>query len=486
MVLGLNCDYLERLAALRFVELRSQSWARISFSATQFKLNITHSSVTLRPGMLPCTIYFMNTLSLIWKTKDLRTKIFWVVGLLLITRVLSHIPIPGINAAGLRTLFETTDNGFLNLLNIFTGGGLTTFSIVMLGVGPYITASIIMQLLTMIVPSLTELQKESGDAGRQKINQYTRFLTIPLAVLQGFGTIRLLASQGGAELLGVFSPFQWFLTLLAVTAGTMLVMWIGEIITEFGIGNGVSLIIFAGIVAALPGSVNSLISLYDPSQLPTILAFAAVALIAIAGVVVVTEAQRNVPVSYAKRMRGERQVGGVNSHLPLRLNQAGVIPIIFALSLMLFPAIIAQFFINAKSPMLAQYAQQVLTFVNNQGIWYAVAYFALVVIFTFFYTNIVINPDEVAENMQRNGGFIPGLRPGRQTSDYLYKVLNRITLPGSLFLGLIAVLPFALQAWTGTQSLTFGGTGLLIAVSVVIETIKQIEAQLTMHDYQGY
>jgi len=424
----------------------------------------------------------MNKLSLIWKTKDLRKKIFMVLILLLMTRVLAHIPIPGISVEGLRSFFE--GNQFLSLLNIFSGGGLSNFSIALLGVGPYITASIIMQLLTMIIPALKELQKENGEAGRQKINQYTRFLTIPLAILSGFGTIRLLQSQGGAELLGVFSPFQWFLTLLAVTAGTMLVMWIGEIISEYGIGNGISLVIFAGIVAQIPTSIGSFIELYDPSQLPTLIGFAIAGLLVIIGVVLVTEAQRNVPVTYAKRMQGDRQVGGVSSHLPLRLNQAGVIPIIFAISLLLFPAIIAQFFVNAKTPLVAEWAQKAIEFTNNQGIWYGVAYFVLVVMFTFFYTNICINPDEVSENMQRSGGFVPGIRPGRMTADYLYKVLNRITLPGSLFLGLIAVLPFIVQSWTGTQAMTFGGAGLLIVVAVVIESIKQVEAQLTMHDYQ--
>lgn len=424
----------------------------------------------------------MNKISLIWKTKDLRWKIVMVLILLLLTRVLAHVPIPGISVSGLKAFFDS--NQFLNLLNVFSGGGLKNFSIAMLGVGPYITASIIMQLLVMVVPSLTELQKESGEAGRVKINQYTRFLTIPLAVLSGFGTIRLLQSQGGAELLGAFSPFQWFLTLLTVTAGTMLVMWIGEIISEYGIGNGVSLVIFAGIVSQLPNSIGSLVQLYDPSQLPTIIGFILVGLIVIASVVLVTEAQRNVPVTYAKRVSGDKQVGGVNSFLPLRLNQAGVIPIIFAISLLLFPAIIAQFFLHAKTAFLANFAQSAINFTNNQGIWYGVTYFLLVVVFTYFYTNIVVNPDEVAENMQRSGGFVPGIRPGKQTADYLYKVLNRITLPGSLFLGLIAILPFILQTWTGTKALTFGGTGLLIVVAVVIESIKQVEAQLTMHDYQ--
>jgi preprotein translocase subunit SecY len=426
----------------------------------------------------------MNTLALIWKTKDLRNKILIVLGLLLITRILAHVPIPGIDVSGLRSFFDASE--FLNLLNIFSGGGLSNLSIVMVGVGPYITASIVMQLLTMIVPSLGELQKESGEAGRTKINQYTRFLTVILAPLQAYGTIRLIQTQSSTQVLGSFTPFQWFLTLLSVTAGTMLLMWLGEIISEYGIGNGISLIIFAGIVSRLPATVQSFIQLYDPSQLPTVIGFIAVGLIVIAGVVLVTEAQRNVPVSYAKHVRGDRQVGGVNTHLPLRLNQAGVIPIIFAISFMLFPVMIAQFFTSAKTAVVSEWAQRIINIFNSQGWFYGIAYFVLVVIFTYFYTAIVFNPDEVSENVQRNGGFIPGLRPGRQTADFLYKVLNRITLPGSIFLGLIAILPFLMQKWTGTQALTFGGTSLLIVVAVVIETIKQIEAQLTMHDYQGY
>lgn len=426
----------------------------------------------------------MNKITLIWKTKSLRNKILIVLFLLLLTRVLAHVPIPGIDSSALKSFFQQSQ--FFSLLDIFSGGGLTNFSIAMLGVGPYITASIIMQLLTIIIPSLSELQKESGEAGRVKINQYTRYLTIPLAALQAFGTIRLLQSQGGANILGVFTPFQWFLTLLSVVCGTMLVVWIGEIITEHGIGNGVSLVIFAGIVARIPASLRSLVDLYDPSKLPTILGFLAVGLIVVAAVVLVTEAQRNIPISYAKRVRGDKQFGGVDTHLPLRLNQAGVIPIIFAISVMLFPAMIAQFFVNAKSALLANYAQKTIALFNSQGWFYGVLYFVLVVVFTYFYTAVVFNPQEVAENVQRNGGFIPGLRPGQQTADYLYKVLNRITLPGSIFLGLIAVLPFIVQKYTGAQALTFGGTGLLIVVAVVIETIKQIEAQLTMHDYQSY
>lgn len=426
----------------------------------------------------------MNKLALIWKTKDLRNKILIVLGLLLSTRILAHVPIPGVDASALKSFFET--NQFLNLLDIFSGGGLTNFSIVMLGVGPYITASIIMQLLTIIVPSLGELQKESGDAGRMKINQYTRYLTLPLTILQGFATIRLLQTQAGAEILGAFTPFQWFLTLMSIMAGTMLIMWIGEIITEYGIGNGVSLIIFAGIVARLPSSIQSFFKLYDPSSLPDLIGYVAVLIVVILGVVLVTEAQRNIPVSYAKRVRGEKLYGGVSTHLPLRLNQAGVIPIIFAVSLMMFPALVAQFFTSAKSAVISTYATKIIDLFQSQGWFYGITYFVFVVFFTYFYTAIVFNPDEVAENVQRSGGFIPGMRPGKQTADYLYRVLNRITLPGSLFLGIIALLPLIMQKIINSQALTLGGTSLLIVVAVVIETIKQIESQLTMHDYEEF
>lgn len=426
----------------------------------------------------------MNKLVLIWKTKDLRTKIFIVLGLLIVIRVLAHIPIPGIDVANLRAVLQQSQ--FVGLLDIFSGGGLTNFSIAMLSVGPYITASIIMQLLTIVVPSFAEMQKEGGEAGRTQLNQYTRYLTIPLAALQGFGTIRLLQSQSSNASLFNFTPFQWFLTLMSVVAGTMLVMWIGEIISEFDIGNGISLIIFAGIVARIPASLTFLQGWYTPAELPTVLGFAAVFLIVIAGVVLITEAQRNVPVAYAKRVRGNKMFGGVDTHLPLRLNQAGVIPIIFAISIMLFPPLIAQFFLTAKSAFLATNAQKIINLFNSQGLFYGATYFILVMAFTYFYTAVVFNPEEIAENVQKNGGFVPGLRPGAQTADFLTKVLNRITLAGAFFLALIAILPLILQNVTGTTSLTFGGTSLLIVVSVVIEVIKKVDAQLTMHDYEGF
>lgn len=431
----------------------------------------------------------MNKLSLIWKTKDLRNKIFFVLGLLLLTRVLAQIPIPSIEVGNLKAFLQ--QNQLLNLLDIFSGGGLTNFSIVMLGVGPYINASIIMQLLTIIVPSLAEMQKEGGEAGRAQINQYTRYLTIPLALIQGYGTIRLLQSpgQGAAGLITQLTPFTWFVTLLSICAGTMLIMWLGEIMSEFDIGNGTSLIIFAGIVARLPQSFKQGYDLFkdNPNAIPTVLALIAIILVVIAGVVLVTEAQRNIPIAYAKRVRGNKLFGGVNTHLPLRLNQAGVIPIIFAISIMIFPGLVAQFFLRAKTEIVAVYAQKVIDLFNNQGAFYSVVYFLLILLFTYFYTAVVFNPTEIAENVQRSGGFVPGLRPGQQTADFLASVINRITLAGAFFLAVIAILPLMIPKLVSIPgSFAIGGTSLLIAVSVVIEIIKKIEAQLTMHDYEGF
>ena len=436
----------------------------------------------------------MNKLVLIWKTKDLRNKILIVVGLLLITRLFAHIPIAGIDTENLRAFMQELSRrgsgGFVGLLDIFSGGALTNFSVAMLGVGPYITASIIMQLLTVIVPSLSEMQKEGGEAGRAQINMYTRYLTIPLTFIQGFGTIRLLQSQGGADILGQFTPFTWFLTLLSITAGTLLVMWIGEIMSEFDVGNGVSLIIFAGIIARLPANAGQAVQLFkgNPNAVPIVLTIIALILIVIAGVVLVTEAQRNIPIAYAKRVRGDRLMGGVNTHLPLRLNQAGVIPIIFAISVMMFPAMIAQFFIRAKAAWLQTFAQQVVNLFSNQGYFYIAAYFVLVMAFTYFYTAVVFNPTEIAENVQKNGGFVPGLRPGAQTAEFLSKVLNRITTAGAFFLALIAVLPLFLPKIFPSipSSFIVGGTSILIVVSVVMEILKKIDAQLTMHDYEGF
>jgi preprotein translocase subunit SecY len=432
----------------------------------------------------------MNKLLQIWRTKDLRNKILIVALLLVATRILAHVPIPGLEATDLRNLLS--NNQLFGLFNIFSGGGLQNFSVAMLGLGPYITASIIIQLLTIIIPKLGEMQKEGGEAGRRTLNQYMRILAVPLTALQAYGTIVLLARQTQSTALNDFSAFQWFVALISVTAGTLLLMWIGEMITEYKIGNGISIIIFAGIVAQLPlGIQQAFVSLTDANgkfsstQLATIVGYSIVALIVIAGIVMITEAQRNIPVSYAKRVRGNKLYGGVNTHLPLRVNQAGVIPIIFAISIMLFPGLIANFFSQAKTQVVANIATSVNNFFQNQT-YYGILYFILVVVFTYFYTAIVFNPEEISDNIQKQGGFVPGLRPGRQTAEFLYKVLNRITLAGALFLGLIAVMPYIMQGVTKTQALTIGGTSILIVVSVVIEIIKQVQAQMVMRDYENF
>lgn len=416
---------------------------------------------------------------------EVRRKFATVAALLLIFRVAAAIPVPGIPRESLQNLFA--GNQLFGLLDIFSGGGLSNLSIMMLGVGPYITASIVMQLLTMIVPRLEELQKEEGEAGRRKINQWTRLLTVPLAALQAFGFINLLQrgglTQGTAGI--TFTPWQLMVTIITVTAGTLFVMWLGELISEQGIGNGISLIIFVGIISRLPQTIFQTFATFTADQLLTYLAFLAVFVVVIAGVVIVTEGQRSIPVSYAKRVRGNRVFGGVATHLPLRVNQAGVIPIIFALSIMLFPGVIANFLVGVSNATVSGAAQRVVGLFQDQW-FYGIAYFVLVVAFTYFYTSVTFDPYNISENIQKQGGFIPGIRPGRQTAQFLKYVINRITLTGALFLGLIAVLPLVVQGATGLTTLTIGGTALLIVVSVVLETMKQIESQLTVREYEGF
>lgn len=419
----------------------------------------------------------------IWQTRDLRRTLLFVLLMLVVFRVLSHVPIPGVDPTGLQRLLE--GNQILGLLNLFSGGGLQNFSIVMSGVGPYITASIIMQLLTMIVPKLEAIQKD-GEQGQNRINQYTRYLTVPMAVLQAFGTLTFLKQQGAQDVLGTLTTFQMVTAIACIVGGSLLLMWIGEIINEKKVGNGISLLIFAGIVAQVPSSVQQFLSTYDASQLFTVIAFLVIGLVTIAGVVFVTEGQRNIPVTYARHVVGQQTGGGsVDTHLPLRVNQAGVIPIIFAVSIILFPPLIAQFFTNSAIPWIANAAHWVQTTFQNQT-FYGIAYFVLVVAFTYFYTAVVFKPDQIAENLQKQGGFIPGIRPGQPTSTYLSFISNRIILGGALFLGVIAVLPTIMQSTTNTQSLAVGGTSLLIVVSVVLESVKQIQAQLVMRDYESF
>lgn len=407
----------------------------------------------------------------------LRTRVLFALAILVIFRLFAAIPIPGIDPVALEQFFSS--NQFFGLLDVFSGGGLANLSIVMLGVGPYITASIIMQLLTIMSPKLKALYHEEGEAGRRKFIQYSRALTVPLALLQSVGFILLLKNRGVLE---AMSGFDLLTNVVIVTAGSVLLMWLGELITEFGIGNGVSLIIFSGIVARIPQVAQELVVNFDPSQIPMILAFIVGALVVISGVVAVTEAERPVPVTYAKRVRGNKVYGGVSTYIPLRINQAGVIPIIFALSILVFPQMIAQFIAASNFDVIKPAAEWVVGALQNHVV-YGVAYFFLVFIFTYFYTAVTFEPDSIATNLQKNGAFIPGVRPGVPTSDYLAKIITRITLVGALFLGLIAVLPVIVQGITGANSLTIGGTALLIAVSVVIDLIKKIEAQLAVREY---
>jgi len=398
---------------------------------------------------------------------------------MIVFRLASHLPVPGVNTDQLRAFFE--NNQLFGLLNLFSGGGLSNLSIVMLGVGPYITASIIMQLLTMIFPSVKEMYHEGGEAGRQKFNQYSRILTVPLALLQGYGMIRLFQSQGVLDVSGQAVIY----TLIVITAGTIFLMWLGELISEQGIGNGISLIIFAGIVSRIPSTVAAKLTVIDASQMPGYLVFLIFSMLVVASVVLANEAQRNIPVSYAKRARGGKMYGGVNTYLPLKVNSAGMIPIIFAMSIMLFPGMIGSFLVGSKYHAVASTAAYMVELFKNQT-FYGLMYFVLVVLFTFFYTAVVFEPHTVSENLQKQGGFIPGIRPGNPTKDYLSYVVNRITLAGAIFLGLIAVLPFIGQAITGDTSLVLGGAAVLIVVGVVLDTVRQIEAQIVTKDYEGY
>lgn len=422
----------------------------------------------------------LGKILLLFEIKELRNKILFVLGLLGAFRLAAAIPIPGVDPERMRQFFE--NNQVFGLLNIFSGGTLEQMSLMMLGVAPYITATIILQLLTMVFPNLKKAYFESGEEGKQKFNQYGRLLTVPLAVIQAFGFLSLLKSQG---IILEFTPFVLFSNILLVTAGTVFLMWLGELISEKGIGNGISLIIFAGIVSSIPGALRNLIASYDPSQLPMVIIFLLLSFAMIAGVVFINEAQRNVPVTYAKRVRGFKMYGGVSTYLPLRVNMAGVIPIIFALSILLFPQMIVNFLRGVGGGVLGFLVRMFESFYANYFA-YGAFYFVLVVIFAYFYTAVTFDPKAISTNLQKAGGFIPGIRPGVATSLFLMKIINRITLVGGLFLGLIAVAPFILQGATGVTALTIGGTSLLIAVSVVLETKKQIEAQLTMREYEKF
>ena len=420
----------------------------------------------------------MKTIKAIFSDRGLRNRIFFVIFILAITRFLAVIPIPEINASALKGLLE--NNSFFGLLNILSGGGIASFSIVMLGVGPYITASIIMQLSTVLSPRLKEMYQEEGDAGRRRFVQYGRIISLPLAVMQGFALLTLLIRK---DVLPAMSHIEMVENLIIITAGTMLMMWLGEQINERGIGNGVSLIIFAGIVATLPQKLGQYFVTFDVSQIPTLVGIIVLVLAVISGIVFVTEAERPVPVTYARQTRlGQANGLGASTYLPLRLNQAGVIPIIFAISILIFPQLIAQLFATSSNGSLQSLARTLNELVANQWV-YGITYFVLVVSFTYFYTAVTFDPEKTAENLQKNGAFIPGFRPGVATAEHIGYILARITFFGAIFLGAVAVLPVIVQAITGLTAIQVGGTSLLIAVSVILDVIKKIDAQLSMREY---
>ena len=420
---------------------------------------------------------FWYKIKLTWTDKTLRKKILFVLFAFVVFRLLSAIPIPGIDTLELNRFLA--NNQFFGILNIFSGGGLSNLSIIMLGVGPYITASIIMQLLTIMVPALKRIYHEEGEAGRKRFSQYSRLLTVPLAAIQGFSLLAILESQSILVNLTVFNRLT---NMIIVVAGAMLIMWIGELMSEFGIGNGVSLLIFAGIVAVLPTEISQLVFTFDASQIPTLLIFIVLGALVVAAVVVITEAERPIPVTYAKRVRGMKMYGGGSTYLPLRVNQAGVIPIIFALSILLFPQMIGAFLSRFGNPIIAKISSVLVSF-SQTSVLYAILYFILVFLFTYFYTAVTFDPDALSTNLQKNGAFIPGIRPGVSTAAYISKVLTRITLLGGIFLGLIAVLPLVVRSMTGITSIALGGTALLIVVSVVLDLIKKIDAQISMREY---
>jgi len=413
----------------------------------------------------------------IFTDKTLRSRILFVFGALIVFRLLSAIPIPGIDTLKLQSFIN--NNQFVGVLNIFSGGGLSNLSIIMLGVGPYITSSIIMQLLTIMSPRLKAMYQEDGEIGRKKFTQISRMLTIPLALIQGIALLVLLSKQG---ILTDMSVFTMVTNISVIVAGAMFIMWIGELVSEFGIGNGISLIIFAGIVASIPKNVSQFFFTFDISNLPVYLLFLAVSLLIIAGVVIVTEAELPIPVTYAKQVRGDHVSGGTQTYLPIRINQAGVIPIIFGLSILLFPQMVGTALAGSSNGVLLSISHGMLWFINN--VWlYSLVYFIFVFLFTYFYTAVTFDPDQISKNLQKNGAFVPGIRPGEATREYISKILNRTTTMGAVFLGLIAVLPLIIKAITGITSFAIGGTALLIAVSVVLDLIKKTEAQLSMREY---
>ncbi|MGZ4103878.1 MAG: preprotein translocase subunit SecY [Actinomycetota bacterium] len=418
-----------------------------------------------------------------FKIPDLRNKILFTLFIIGVYRLGAHIPLPGVDLAQIRALERQAQSGggIYTLINLFSGKALTQMAVFALGIMPYITSSIIMQLLTVVIPRLEALQKE-GELGQKKITQYTRYMTVVLALLQSLGII--VTANNGNLFPGIRDLFphltvgRTFLVVLTLTAGTSLIMWLGETITQRGVGNGMSLLIFASIIAGLPGNATALWASTGPAKGAF---FIALGIAIVVTVVLVEQAQRRIPVQYAKRVVGRKTYGGASTYIPMKVNQAGVIPIIFASSLLYLPVLASTIIHNNWLTKIVNNH-----FTRGTSVWYVGSYFILIIFFTYFYTAITFNPTDVADNMKKYGGFIPGIRPGRPTSDYLSHILTRITLPGAIFLGLIAVLPFIAQGAWNVAAFPFAGTAVLIMVGVALETMKQIESQLMMRHYEGF
>lgn len=412
--------------------------------------------------------------------RELKKRFLLTILILAIFRFITHIPVPGVNVAAIKNVFSS--NQLLSLLDIFSGGTLANFSILALGLNPYINASIIMQLLTMVSPRLEALQKE-GESGTEVINQYTRMITVPLSLLQAAAMYMVLKTGG---LVAIATPLDLLALLVTMAAGSLLLMWLGENLTEYGLGNGISMLIFAGIVGRLPVSFLQTTATLSTVNPASIVALAAMALVVIFAIVAIDSAVRQVPIQYSRRIRGGKDVGGTTTYLPIKLNNAGVIPIIFAIALVLAPSMLAQLLTRLPYPGLAQAAANFSAAFTPTSFWYNLIYFILVVAFTYFYTAVVFDTDKIADQLKQNGGYVPGIRPGKHTSEYLKYIVSRTTLPGAFFLGAIAILPSLVQRATQISTLTIGGTSILIVVSVVLETYRKAQSYLTTRSYDSF
>lgn len=411
------------------------------------------------------------------KFPEIRKKILFTIAIVAIFRLLTHIPVPGVDTSAIKGFLNS--NVLFGFFDLFSGGGFSNFSIVTLGLGPYINASIIIQLLTMMIPSLEEMQKE-GESGQERINMYTKFLTVPMALIQSYGIYFLLSKQG---IINTLAPMDLVVLLLTFTAGALFLVWLGDLVTEHGVGNGVSLLIFVSIISRLPTDALVAVTGISASNWQNTALFAVLSILVIMGVVLVDEGTRNVVLEYGRR--GERSQK-VTNYLPIKINQAGVIPIIFAISIVSIPGMIGSPLMASDNPQLKVIGAFLTNYFHSNSILYNVWYFALVIAFTFFYTFIQFNPEKIAEDIKKRGGFVPGVRPGASTKEYLKKIVTRTTLAGSIFLGFIAILPFILQTTLGMKVLSIGGTSLLIAVSVVLETVRKAESLMVSRSYEKF